>query len=206
VVEKNLTINEKNELEKLEGIIGREMGSFIAVGNALLTIRNSKLYREEFQSFNDYCNFRWGMGRHNAHNLMRGSQVATNLLTNGQQLCTPCEIQPTSERQIRPLTPLEPEQQREVWGEAVKTFARPGKVPTYEHVRATVTALIGPAPPVPPKPKDPHPESDAHAFVSMAMATLERIRDDDPRREEALNKLLNWINEKLKEPMVKKSS
>ena len=196
-MENNLTINEKNELETLEGIIGREMGSFMAVGNALLTIRNSKLYREEFQSFNDYCNFRWGMGRHNAHHLMRGSQVATNLLTTGQQLCTPCEIQPTSERQIRPLTPLEPEQQREVWGEAVKTFARPGKVPTYEHVRATVTALIGPAPPPPPKKEDPHRESDAEYFTTIAISQLRRIRDDDTRRVEMLERVIKWCNENL---------
>jgi hypothetical protein len=69
------------------------------------------------------------MGRHYAHELISGSQVATNLLTP-VHLCTPCEIQPTSERQIRPLTPLEPAQQREVWEEAVKTTPA-GKV-TYK--------------------------------------------------------------------------
>lgn len=33
----------------------------MAVGKALLTIRDSKLYREQFQTFNYYCKARWGM-------------------------------------------------------------------------------------------------------------------------------------------------
>jgi hypothetical protein len=66
------------------------------------------------------------MDRTYAHMLKRGSQVATNLAPMGA-LCTPCEIQPIHERQIRPLTVLEPDQQRDVWEEAVRT-APAGKV------------------------------------------------------------------------------
>ena len=40
--------------QTLDGISGREMKSFVDVGNALLTIRDRKLYREQFRSFNDY--------------------------------------------------------------------------------------------------------------------------------------------------------
>jgi hypothetical protein len=202
LVENNLTINEKNELETLEGIIGRSIGSFIAVGNALLTIRDQRLYRGDFKTFKDYCNDKWGMGKAHANRLISGSRVAANLAPRGD-LCAPCEIQPTNEAQVRPLTILEPGQQCEVWEEAVRSAD--GKVVTYRLVKALVTELIGPAAP-PTKEKDPHPESDAHTFVSMAIITLERIRDDDPRREEALNKLLNWINEKLREKPTRKSS
>lgn len=59
--------------QTLEGTIEREMGSFIAVGRALQTIRDSKLYREQFRSFNEYCNVRWGMGRNYAQKMMTGS-------------------------------------------------------------------------------------------------------------------------------------
>jgi len=52
----------------------------------------------------------------------KGSQAAANLMTLPcGSVHTPCEIQPTSEFQIRPFTTLEPEQQRTVWKEAVKT-------------------------------------------------------------------------------------
>ena len=50
-----LTINEKAEFETLEDTIKREMGSFMAVGNALFTILDRRLYREEFNTFNEYC-------------------------------------------------------------------------------------------------------------------------------------------------------
>ncbi|MGP8106294.1 MAG: hypothetical protein ACLQLE_10435 [Desulfobaccales bacterium] len=51
------------ELETLEGVIAREMGSFMAVGNALLTIRDNRLYREGFKTFGDYCRGKWGVGK-----------------------------------------------------------------------------------------------------------------------------------------------
>ena len=65
----------------LEGIIERSGKSFITVGNALLTIRDQELYREQFRNFKDYCADRWGIGRAHAARLITGSKVATNLLT-----------------------------------------------------------------------------------------------------------------------------
>ena len=93
------------------------------------------------------------MGRALANRLISGSLVAANLggpisqechKTSRGILCTPCEIQPTSEYQIRPLVPLQPAQQCGVWEEAVRTAD--GKVVTYKQVKALVAELIGPAP------------------------------------------------------------
>lgn len=47
------------------------------------------------------------------------------------------------------------------------------------------------------KKKDPHPESDAMHFVTIAISQLSRIRVDDPRRGEALEKVLKWANKQL---------
>jgi hypothetical protein len=115
-----LTENEKVELETLEGIIQREMGSFINVGRALETIRDQRLYREEFKTFAAYCREKWGVSKDHATRLITGSKIADNLIPRGI-LCTPCEIKPTSEFQIRPLSGLEPAQQVEVWEEAVRS-------------------------------------------------------------------------------------
>ena len=98
----------------------------MAVGKALLTIRDRRIYREGYKNFEDYCNERWQMSRHYAHKLIGGSEIATNLLT-AVNIPHPCEIQPVHERQVRPLTVLEPNQQRDVWEEAVRT-APVGKV------------------------------------------------------------------------------
>ena len=189
-----LTADEREKLEALEGIIKQEMGAFVAVGKALLTIRDNLLYREEYKTFPDYCTGKWGLGRHQAYNLIRGSAVATNLLTR-VNTPHPCEIQPVHEKQVRPLSVLDPDQQCEVWEEAVRSAD--GKVVTYRQVKALVAEIIGPAAPISPKQKDPHAHSDAHTFVSMAMITLGRIRDDDPLRVEAMGRISEWIQEKL---------
>jgi hypothetical protein len=115
-----LTIEEKADLENLEGAITRELGSFIVVGMALEEIRSKRLYQEGYKNFKDYCNEKWQMGRRYAGNLITGSQIAENLGALAP-LCTPCEIQPTSETQVRPLAALEPNEQRDVWEEAVRT-------------------------------------------------------------------------------------
>jgi hypothetical protein len=93
------------------------------------------------------------MGRQQANRLVDGSKVATNLTPRGV-LCTPCEIQPIHEKQVRPLAQLEPDQQCEVWEEAVRSAD--GKVVTFRQVKALVTELIGPAP-------EPNPPSASHS-------------------------------------------
>lgn len=198
-MEDNLTTQlseiEKAEFETLEGVIEREMGSFMAVGNALIKIRDPKLYREQFRNFKEYCAERWGMSRQYSYNLMSGSQVATNLSAHADNFSNFVKIQPTSEYQVRPLTVLEQDQQCEVWEEAVRLAD--GKVVTFRQVKALVAELVGLATPTPEKKKDPYAHSDANYYVSLAIIHLEKIRDDDPLRVEAVGRISEWIQEKL---------
>ncbi|RCJ31445.1 hypothetical protein A6769_30850 [Nostoc punctiforme NIES-2108] len=57
-----------------------------------------------------------------------------NLTTNGSQ------ILPMSERQVRPMTKLEPQQQHEVWLRAVELAG--GKVPTGRIVKDIVQKIM----------------------------------------------------------------
>ena len=183
---------EKTEFEILEATIKRSMGSFIAVGKALFTIRDSRLYRGKYKTFEDYCKQKWGVGRSYARYLIDGSLVATNLLTHdvhpGAQLYTPCEIQPIHEKQVRPLVVLEPAQQCEVWEKAVRSAD--GKIVTYKQVLTLVKEVVAP---VAPKPKEPEEYSDAVGFALVALSQLSRIRDKDPRRDEAINMVSDWV-------------
>jgi len=128
------------------------MGSFIIVGNALFTIKGRGLYREGYKTFDDYCRGKWGIGTSYANYLISGAQVVANLPTRVNMM-PPCEIQPIHEQQVRPLAILEPDQQCEVWEEAVRSAD--GKV-QYRHVKATVTELTTPAP-------EPNPPSASHS-------------------------------------------
>jgi hypothetical protein len=125
-----LSTTEARELERCEAVIRMHLGAFIEAGTALLKIRDAKLYRASYSTFEAYCRNRWGFGRIHAHRLIGASGVAENLLPTGNI--------PANEAQARPLVGLAPDQQRDAWTEAVAT-APDGKV-TAAHVKAAVEA------------------------------------------------------------------
>jgi hypothetical protein len=132
-----LSFTESSRRAELEQVIAQGLATFITVGNALWEIRDSRLYRDTHETFEDYCRERWGMTINYADRLMLAAKTVRNLET------VPIGILPSTESQVRPLAGLEPEQQREVWDAAVKS-APNGKV-TAAHV-AEVIKAVRPAP------------------------------------------------------------
>jgi len=68
-----------------------------------------------WETFEEYCREQWNMERRRAYQLMDAAQVVENVYHGTQ-------ILPTSERQARPLTSLEPAEQVEAWKLAVETL------------------------------------------------------------------------------------
>lgn len=126
-----LSTLETTRLAALETTIDAGMQTFVDVGSALLEIRDSRLYRQEFATFEDYCRERWGMSRSYAHRMIDAATVTENLLPIGNI--------PATESQARPLTSLAPDQQREAWQRAIDT-APNGKV-TAAHVQSVVDEM-----------------------------------------------------------------
>lgn len=126
-----LAVHEATRLAELEATIDAGMQTFVHVGDALLEIRDSRLYRQTHSTFERYCRERWQMGRNHANKMIAAAEVVAHL-------GTAVPILPATEGQTRPLTALEPEQQREVWQRAVET-APNGKV-TAAHVQTVVTS------------------------------------------------------------------
>lgn len=133
VIDAPLTIVERDQLQGLESTIERGLSTFSDVGAALVVIRDNRLYREAYGRFEDYCKERWGFSNEYARLHMRAAEVIGNL----SQTPTIVGVLPITESQARPLTKLEPAQQREAWAKAVET-APNGKV-TAAHVEKTVT-------------------------------------------------------------------
>ena len=106
-----LTTTQEGRLQELEVIIEKGLQTFVEVGQALLEIRDSKLYREEFETFDEYCRQKWGMSKTHSNRMVQAAQVVSHL--------TPIGVIPSSESQTRPLTSLEPEVQREAWAQVV---------------------------------------------------------------------------------------
>jgi hypothetical protein len=126
-----LTKPERSVLAECEAVIERGQDTFIEVGNALLRIRNERLYRSEFGTFQEYCETRWMMSGTHAHRLIDAAEIAGNLKTHPGVSLT--------EKQIRPLARLEPAEQREAWKESVKSSSTGN--PTAKEVEAVVNRI-----------------------------------------------------------------
>jgi hypothetical protein len=122
-ISQQMTPVEKTNLAELETTIQKNLAAFYEVGFALMQIRDNRLYRESYTTFEAYCKERWGFERNYANKLIRASEVTENLGT-----VVPI---PTSERVLRPLTRLPPDQQRQAYQKAIET-APEGKV-TAKH-------------------------------------------------------------------------
>jgi hypothetical protein len=59
--------SEVRSLRELESIIERGQQTFLEVGNALREIRDGRLYKKNYSSFEEYCQTRWGWTRRNAN-------------------------------------------------------------------------------------------------------------------------------------------
>lgn len=129
-----LTLSEKTKLAELEAIIKDGLMTFIDVGACLWEIRNSRLYRAEYGTFEQYCREKWQMTRAYAGSLIKAHEIVTNIENVNHGLQTPA-----TERQVRPLAKLAPEDQKTAWQKAVET-APEGKV-TAKHVEKVVAEM-----------------------------------------------------------------
>lgn len=174
-----ITVDERGKLYQCEEIIERGLNTFVDVGNALLEIRDSKLYREEYPTFEDYCQTRWKMERRQAYRLIDASTVVNNV-SNWTQ------ITPTNEAQARPLTALEPEKQSIAWQRAVETAPETGI--TAKHVQSVVDEIQN----------KPHVSFNSGnnewytppEYIETAIKVMGTI-DLDPASSEIANKIVN---------------
>jgi|GEM_PF-2853339 len=140
-----LTPAEQDRLDRCETVIERGLRTFMEVGSALAVIRNERLYRAEYATFEDYCRRRWDMGRNYVNKLVTAGEIVTSLGTT-----VPKQHLPANEAQVRPLSKLkDPEQQRQAWERAVAR-APDGKI-TGDHVEHIVNEMLA---------QQPHDEAD----------------------------------------------
>lgn len=109
---KELIKEERELLQKHETTIKKGLNTFVEVGQALLEIRENKLYRIEYKTFEEYCQEKWRMPSRVARRLISSKKTMDNLGPNGPK--------PIVESQVRPLTSLEPEVQNAAWQETVE--------------------------------------------------------------------------------------
>jgi len=125
----------EEELEDRQRLEIRVERSFFESGLALRELRDRRLYRDTHRKFEDYCRDRFDFTYRQANYLIAASNVVENLQTG-----TNCShILPTKESQCRSLVTLEPDEQRQLWQEAVERSG--GKVPTARVIKGIVERL-----------------------------------------------------------------
>lgn len=138
-----LTAAEADLLTEAEATIERGIKTFREVGEALLSVRDNRLYRAEFATFEDYCNERWQLSGRRINHIIAASQVAEVVSTVAVGTMVP-EI---NERQARELAPLleTPDEMRAAFTEAI---ARSDGRPTAAVIRDVVRERMDPASPL----------------------------------------------------------
>ncbi len=111
---KALTPPEITAFERLEKVIEAGQKTFVEVGLALTEIREKKLYRKDYETFDAYCQGRWGWGQKRASQLI----IAANTV---KLLPKPLSTMVESERVAREIGKLPVPQQKHVLQEAKKS-------------------------------------------------------------------------------------
>jgi hypothetical protein len=128
-----LTKQELIELERCEKVLQRGLNTFFEVGNALLTIRDGRLYRANYPTFASYCRERWGIDRTYAWRIIGATERLRMLPADG------VIPRPTNEFQVRPFLTLAPRVFPRVWKQAIKR-ANGGRI-TAALVRSLLSEL-----------------------------------------------------------------
>ncbi len=210
-----LSATERDHLAAAESVIERGLKTFVEVGQALIEIRDRRLYRTGHATFEEYCEQRWQISARRAYQLLDAAQVHELISrTTVQEINNVAPVLPANEAQVRPLAKLLPQpeatqQERDIaerevlaaWNETVRTApldpAGQPKV-TAKHVEATVERHTE-APPANEQVADRKPArrpiTDAFLDASLdavkAVERLERLVRDDryPRNAEQVARM-----------------
>jgi len=128
---KALTKLEAGKLSELESVIERGLPTFTEVGDALMGIRDGKLYRQTHGTFENYCRERWDLKERRVYQLMDAAKTCTI-------------VQVSTESQARELVPLlsNPGMMREVVEIVAEQGRRNGKPVTASDLRSAVRSKI----------------------------------------------------------------
>jgi hypothetical protein len=179
---------EVRELVTCEEIISQGWETFVNVGRALAAIRDKRLYRADFETFEAYCRRKWQYGKSHAYRLIGAAEVIASLSPIGD---IPL---PRNEAQVRPLLGLRADEVQAIWREAVKKAGK--KNVTAKLVNQAVARFRLPADIAPMNSKAPPNTEQVKRTIALADKILQRAKQqveagDFARAAAALNQLRN---------------
>ena len=134
-IDSRLTTEEEQLLINCEKTIETGLQTFYEVGQALLTVKDRKLFRDKYRTFAEYSRQRWDLRSNYANRYVRATIVCQALQSTG--------VLPKNEHQARTLGKLPEEQWLPAWQSAIE--AAKGEVELC-HIEQAVERFL-PAPP-----------------------------------------------------------
>lgn len=129
-----ITPAESIRLCQLEQIIQKGKDTFVEVGTALSEIRDSRIYRATFKTFEDYCQSRWDFSRQYVNKIISAAEVVSKMET--------VVSKPTTERQVRELAKAPEETRPAAWERAQEIAKEESKPVAARHVEAAVLEVM----------------------------------------------------------------
>lgn len=188
---KSLTTAERTRLTEAETVIQNHFESFSKAGDALVDIRDNRLYRETHGTFDDYCRERWEMSKSQANRLIAAATVMHNIVKVKESKDIAEHL---TESAVRPLTSLTPAQQQKV----IRQVAEQAPPPVAGRSRVTARMVQNVARKTFPKAfRSQKPDGEGRRQVS-----------DLIRRSEVLGAINTWekTNSKKLETMSARSA
>lgn len=162
-------------LAELEVVIAAGRKTFDQVGFALTEIRDMRLYKGEFATFQDYCRDRWGWNRAYAYQLINGAAVMKTL---------PPEMSTIVDNpgQAREVHRIEPTRRVEALQIAQATAIAENRHMTARDIRQAIPPSITihvnlPPPPSTKPPQRIYPEKWVHADPPRIRTATEEMAE-----------------------------
>jgi len=150
-----LTSIESQRLNTLETAIEKGRAGFLEVGHALEQIRDGRLYRSGYPTFEKYCCEKWNFTRQYINQVIGGARAVKSLPPSMETIVT-------NPGQARALAQVEPEKREEVINKVIET----GKKVTAKAIKAAADEL---------KPlKDPAEQTDTTNFATEKETNFQR--------------------------------
>jgi hypothetical protein len=110
------------------------LNAFQRAGKKLIKIRDQRLYREEYDTFEDFCRATLGKSKSYVNNVIQGYELIQALIAQGET------VLPDSERLARQLAKYPKSDRNFIWKRAVQIAGQ--KKPSYKLLRQAATEIV----------------------------------------------------------------
>lgn len=200
---------EAQQLSKLESVISKGVKTFMQVGFSLQEIRAERLYRQEYSTFENYCQIRWGWSRRHSDRMIEASAIAHSLrpigpISNEGQARELAKVKDAEERDAIWIEINETHEPHEITAKLIRETVKGWYTHDGDDVEADDDIGIGPSVDVEaevildePTPLPTWRRSHARIMAVAAIDGLLHIRNTDPHRIAAIKKVMAWCEEQL---------